>query len=413
MSGNRSVISEGRIVEMRLIKKGVLISLAATFLFSCTACGGSAASVETGSFSQTTPTKTAEQNVSVSKKVIFDTDMMYANDDAAAMFMLTQADESGELDLLGITTVGGNVFAANATTAVLRQLELIGRSDIPVCMGTDVPLGGFRDMQKEDRLYGTPDYCGAYWDFEKDQYSDPNQRPMDYMKLESEPEYGYPKTRALEQEAWEFMSEQVHKYPGEVTILAVGAATNVATAIQKDPAFVQDAAGIIYMGGDIDVPGNATPAAELNWFYDPRAIKICLAADWKSQIVVPDDLARQIFMEQEIYDRIRELGKHKISELILEKEDVVDPTQPKFVWDVVVPAVILKPEIINDLQTRYLTVDDRPGINSGRAVSWVKNSYNNPETGKGMPEGVRPVQILMSIHEDIFWDFFVEILTRE
>ena len=81
-------------------------------------------------------------------KVILDTDIAYLNDDAIAMFMLAQADKAGMLEFLGVTTVGGNVFVPEATTAALRQLELIGREDIPVYQGTDVPLDGFRDMRE-------------------------------------------------------------------------------------------------------------------------------------------------------------------------------------------------------------------------------------------------------------------------
>ena len=63
-------------------------------------------------------------------KVIFDTDIAYLNDDTIALFMLCQADRNGDLELLGVCTVGGNVFAAEATTAALRQLELIERTDM-------------------------------------------------------------------------------------------------------------------------------------------------------------------------------------------------------------------------------------------------------------------------------------------
>ena len=353
----------------------------------------------------------AEQ--AVPGKVILDTDMEYLDDDAIAMFMLSQAERCGEVDLLGVTTVGGNVYTAEATTAALRQQELIGRNDIPVYQGTDVPLAGFRDMEKEARLYGAPDWCGAYWDFDTNWYSDPYARPTDYMNLHDEPEFGYPTIRAMEQSAWDFMIEQVHRYPGEVTIMSIGAATNIAIAIKKDPTFVQDAAGIIYMGGDIDRAGDATAAAELNWFYDPNAIRICLEADWKSQLVVPDDLAREVLMEESIFDRLREAGDNEITKLILSTEDSFDPKISHFVWDVVVPAVYLRPEIMSKVETRYLTADDQPGLNYGRAVSWVQNRHNNPETGEGMPEGVNPVQILFMIDTDLFWDFYVDILTRE
>ena len=44
-------------------------------------------------------------------------------------------------------------------------------------------------------------------------------------------------------------------------------------------------------------------------------------------------------------------------------------------------------------------------------MSWTKQYNNDPETGRGMPEGVKPVQILMKIDEDAFWDFYAEMLT--
>ena len=355
------------------------------------------------------PAAHAEQ--AASRKVIFDTDMLYVSDDAIAMFMLATADKRGELELLGVTAVGANCFAAESACAALRQLEMIGRSDIPVYLGTDVPLGGFRDMEEESKLYGMPIYCGAYWDFGTNRFANPYARPTDYLDLGYEPEFGYPSTRIQEQTAWDFMIEQVHKYPGQVTIMAVGAATNVAIAIQKDPTFVQDAAGIIYMGGDIDIPGNTTPAAEMNWFYDPDAIKLCLAADWKSQLVVPDDLAQQTFMDMSIFARLHEAEVNEITELVLLNEELFDSLLTHCVWDVVVPAVFLRPEIMTDLQTRYLTVDDQRGLNCGRAVSWKQHDYNDLETGLGMPENVKPVQIVMQIDEDAFWDLYVEMLT--
>ena len=80
-------------------------------------------------------------------------------------------------------------------------------------------------------------------------------------------------------------------------------------------------------------------------------------------------------------------------------------------WDVVVPAVFLKPEIMVDVQERYITVDATPGINSGRAVSWPRHWLNNMETGEGFPEGVNRAFILFSIDAEAFWDFYVELLS--
>ena len=346
-------------------------------------------------------------------KVILDTDIAYLNDDAIAMFMLAQADKAGMLEFLGVTTAGGNVFVPEATTAALRQLELIGREDIPVYQGTDVPLDGFRDMQEESRLYGIPYYCGAYWDFGKNDFTDLTERSEDYLHLRQEPLHGYAQTPAQEEAAWDFILRKVHEFPGEVTVMTVGAATNIALALQKDPTLADDAAGIIYMGGDIDCPGDATPAAELNWYYDPEAIRQCLAANWKSQLVVPDDLAHQIHLTPSIYDRLAESEQNEITKLILENQKTFSGEESAYVWDVVVPAVFLKPELMMDVQERYITVDATPGINSGRAVSWPQHWLNNMETGEGFPEGVNRASILFSIDEDAFWDFYVDLLSYE
>ena len=345
-------------------------------------------------------------------KVIFDTDMAYVNDDAIAMFMLAQADQAGMLELLGVTTAGGNVFVPEATTAALRQLELIDRTDIPVYQGTDEPLQGYRDMKEESRLYGVPSYCGAYWDFGTNDFRDLTRRSPDYLHLIEEPMHGYAETPAQEETAWDFILRAVHEYPGEVTIMTVGAATNVALALQKDPTLAEDAAGIIYMGGDIDCPGNATPAAEMNWYYDPEAIRQCLAADWKSQLVVPDDLAHQIHLTPEIYERLAAANQNLITKLILENKRTFDLGEADYVWDVVVPAVFLKPSLVQRTEERYITVDPTPGINSGRAVSWPQHRLNNIETGEGFPEGVNKADIVFAIDEEAFWDFYVDLLSR-
>ena len=76
-----------------------------------------------------------------------------------------------------------SLFVPEATTAALRQLELIGRADIPVYQGTDEPLQGYRDMKEESRLYGIPYYCGAYWDFGTNDFRDLSRRSPDYLHL--------------------------------------------------------------------------------------------------------------------------------------------------------------------------------------------------------------------------------------
>ncbi|NUP76065.1 MAG: hypothetical protein HOV96_00765, partial [Nonomuraea sp.] len=70
-------------------------------------------------------------------KIIIDADMGQLNDDAHALFMLAAAER---VELLGVTTVGGNTWPEEGAAYALRQLELIGRADVPVVAGaTNVP----------------------------------------------------------------------------------------------------------------------------------------------------------------------------------------------------------------------------------------------------------------------------------
>ena len=271
-------------------------------------------------------------------KVIFDTDIMYLNDDALALFMLTQADKKGELELLGVTTTGGNTYIQESTAQALQQLGMIGREDIPVYPGTDIPFG---------------------------------QGSSGYAEMDTE-----------NPTAWDFIIDQVHRYPGEVTIMAVGPATNVAIALTKDPTIAEDAAGIIYLGGDVDAPGS--PGTDFNWCCDPEAAKVCLAADWKSQLILTNKFKNQLMLDKSVFDRIRELEQNEVTSLILSLADGRSTDVAYNVWDEVIPAVYLEPGIMTEVETRELSVEG--GV------------------------GSRQVKLLLSIDEKAFWNEFVEVL---
>ncbi len=72
----------------------------------------------------------------------------------------------------------------------------------------------------------------------------------------------------------------VRKYPGEVTLVAVGRMTNLANALKQDPEIVSLVKEVVIMGGAFEVPGNVTPAAEANIHGDPEAADIVATATW-------------------------------------------------------------------------------------------------------------------------------------
>ena len=188
------------------------------------------------------------------------------NDDAVALFMLLNSPErrGARRDHRARQLVDGARHGGG-----LRQLELIGRTDIPVFMGVREPLMGSRQpwLEAEERLWGHSEFLGAYG----------RPRPESYLALDREPAIGYPTTKPAAEHAVDFIVRAVKAHPNEVTLFVLGPATNVALAIRKNPEIVPLVKRVYYMGGAIDVPGNTTPAAEFNWWFDPESVRITLA----------------------------------------------------------------------------------------------------------------------------------------
>ncbi|CAN0830418.1 Probable uridine nucleosidase 2 [Linum grandiflorum] len=176
------------------------------------------------------------------KKIIIDTDP--GIDDAMAIFL---ALRSPEVEVIGLTTIFGNVYTALATMNALHLLEVAGRTDIPVAEGSHVTITGTK-LRIADFVHGT-DGLG-------------NQK------------FPPPDGKAIEQSAADFLIEQANLHPGEVTVVALGPLTNIALAIESDPAFVKNVGQIVLLGGAFAVNGNVNPAAEANIFGDPEAADI-------------------------------------------------------------------------------------------------------------------------------------------
>src|SRR5260221_8452349 len=88
-------------------------------------------------------------------KIIIDTDP--GQDDAIAILLALAEPE--RLDLLGITTVAGNVPVDLTTTNALRLVELAGRPDIPVFRGASRPL--LRPLRTAEHICGPDGLAGA------------------------------------------------------------------------------------------------------------------------------------------------------------------------------------------------------------------------------------------------------------
>ncbi|MFJ3489739.1 nucleoside hydrolase [Leifsonia aquatica] len=190
------------------------------------------------------------------RKIIIDTDpgVGIPGTDADDPIALYLAVNDPRLDLIGVTTTFGNCppeLSARGAGAVLRAL---GRDDIPVSIGSPVPLSGELPPQLARA------YAGA------------RGRPG-RIDLPEAHEVASGRT------AEDFIVEAVHAHPGEVTIVAIGPQTNLARALRKDPSLAEEIASVVFMGGGLGLDreygrGNVTPVAECNIYFDPDAADI-------------------------------------------------------------------------------------------------------------------------------------------
>lgn len=327
------------------------------------------------------------------EKVLLDTDMVQLFDDGAAMIMLANAPN---IELLGVCTVAGNTWVQEGTAYALRQLEIIGRTDIPVAIGAQYPLraGRGETLALERELFGIgpSSYIGSW----------SRPEPASYLQLQSPPYGGYPVTKPIEQSAVDFIIDTVRANPGEVTILAIGPCTNIALAIRKDPGIVPLVKRIVYMGGAIDVPGNTTPAAEFNWWYDPEAARMTVRAPWAEQLVVGLDVCEKVHFTIDEYHRLIASGTEvaKMIEAIYGPRFEADPKRTSYVWDTIAAAVIIDPTLITEVETRWIDVNDEFGLDYGRSLGYKIQG----------PAGTQKADILFTIDEARFWDLVVDLL---
>ncbi len=339
-------------------------------------------------------------------KIILDTDIRHMNDDTYALIALLRADEMELIDLLGVTAAGANALTANVTYTTLATLDLLGRGDVPVYQGTDAPLRGFMSKEKLRKMVGYMPYVGAY------QFMD--RYTTDYTKAVENgltmTNFPAPTSKPKAQRASDYIIEQVHKYPGKVTIVALAGLTNIAEALKKDPTIAKDAAGIIYMGGVFDVHGEKLTSVEINFWYDPDAAVMSLNAGWKKQTIVPHDAAVKCIKGMDVMERFNRSNVNKYTNLVASETllplatEKYDPTNPIFCWDPITVAALLCPSLITEQRMRDVAVCNQEGIAWGSSFAY--------EPGEG-PETSAPAMVVSSVDRNKFWDFLVDLYAVE
>lgn len=330
-------------------------------------------------------------------KVVLDTDMTFLGDDAFCLSILVQADNIGLIDLVGVTVTGGNSFVSVGTNAALRQLELWGRSDIPVYMGTDEPINGFRNLEDQRQVVGAIDNWGAMADL--DNYVE----PQNYHDLGRyyERRWGYSQTIPQEAPAVEFLLDIVSNNKNEVTIISVGSPISIALACQQDAAFAQNVSEIIYLGGIMGEEGTYTPYADFNCFYDATAYKVCLNAGFPKQTMIPHEVVDDVEIDKAVYDLLEEKGTTRISRFWVENQGGLyrrDTNRRDSCADAIAAIIYLIPSVTNQYQNSYADInDDITSAEYGKLILNHSDSNNN-------------ISFITRLDTNQYWDFITDLL---
>lgn len=159
-------------------------------------------------------------------------------------FALLVAHGLPALQIVGISTVSGNVHLEISTPNTLKVLQLAG-SSTPVYRGAAKPL--CRDYHDASEFHGPDGLGGAVL-------------PQS--------------TRPAEEKAmWDALYETAKALGGELTVATIGPVTNLATALQRYPDLPKYLKQVVFMGGSAS-GGNCTAYAEYNVYADPEALQM-------------------------------------------------------------------------------------------------------------------------------------------
>ena len=189
----------------------------------------------------------------VSHKVILDVDP--GVDDAIAIIIALQ---SIDIEVLGISTVNGNIDSGSGALNTLRILHALGKSNIPVLQGATKPIIKRRIVRPE-HFHGKGGLAGLQLELPKDKKILSKVQLSDFIELTLK---NYRKR--------------------EVSIIATGPLTNIARLFMNKNSYsiMKNLGEISIMGGAFRshniIFGSFTKYADFNFYCDPEAAKIVI-----------------------------------------------------------------------------------------------------------------------------------------
>lgn len=201
------------------------------------------------------------------KKILLDTDIGEDIDDCFALVMLLNLQKQAEI--VGVTTVFGD---SEKRARIAKKMLALRGVKVPVYAGRRKNYAGDADVCARCPQYGE-EVSGSEYAPDNDVFADEGEAAVD------------------------FIVESVKKYGKDLTIVAIGPLTNVASAIKKNFEVMKNA-HVVLMGGDFFGALN-----EWNIVCDPEAAKIVMESGLNVECLGLD-VTRSLELRRYEYEKI-------------------------------------------------------------------------------------------------------------
>jgi inosine-uridine nucleoside N-ribohydrolase len=334
------------------------------------------------------------------RQVIIDQDLFGpGGSNINSVLMLLQAPD---VDVLGIVVSSGDGWRDEEIAQTLRMLELVGRPEVPVYAGAVFPLvNSAARMKAWERRYGPLVWKGAWTEAfsgtpRAGYHADAFEVPA--------PAAGMPALKVQAESGIGFMVRTVRAHPGQVTLWAGGALTDLALAARQDPGFAAAARELVFMGGSFN-PVAAdnnfaeeyahSPRREFNMLWDAEAASAVLHEAWRRVVQVPVDPTTKTFFGKALYAEIGRSASPVAAYVARFGEGFP-------MWDELAAAVWLDPSLVKRSQKMLVDVAAGDGADYGSTLSWP------PGRGPGL--GEREVEVVQDVDVGRFERLTVRLL---
>lgn len=306
--------------------------------------------------------------MNATRNVIIDCDP--GIDDSLALLL---ALKSPDLNVVGITTVCGNVPPEIGAQNALKVLALADRLDIPVYVGANrplrVPYTSAQDTHGDDGL-GNSEWPAV---------------------TKVGPAKG----------AVNFIVETLTAEP-QTSILALGPLTNIAEALNRDVSLFEQVDQFTLMGGSYKSHGNCSPVAEYNFWCDPDA-----AAQVFAKLPVPIqmvglDVTREIVLTPSLLAYMQDVNPElgvfikKITQFYFDFHWQQERVIGCVINDPLAVAVMSQPDLLSGFGAYTTVVTD--GVARGQSIVDDHQFWQRPAN----------TQVMTTVDVAGFWQLFLK-----